>query len=69
MEESWGLQDYSAGERPARSVDPVCGATVDETKAAGKIGYAGEMYYFCSTDCKQKFQENPGACIGQRQGV
>jgi YHS domain-containing protein len=64
MEEQFGLQDYS-DHSPVYSIDPVCGKKVDEAKAAGKVGYAGEMYYFCSTDCKMKFEEDPGVYIGQ----
>ena len=39
--------------------DPVCGMAVDEEQAAGKSGYKGEMYYFCSQDCKTKFDSSP----------
>jgi P-type Cu+ transporter len=58
MEESWGLQDYSDG-TPTLSVDPVCGMAVDESKAAGKAEFAGQVYYFCSKDCKRDFEEAP----------
>ncbi len=66
MEESYGLRDYSDG-APVFSVDPVCGMKVDQGRAAGKTGYAGQMYYFCSADCQEKFQEDPGKYIGQRE--
>ena len=65
MEETWGLQDYSTDDEPVRTVDPVCGMVIAEDKAAAKIGYAGEMFYFCSKDCEQKFREDPGSFIGQ----
>ncbi|HXG66398.1 MAG TPA: YHS domain-containing protein [Blastocatellia bacterium] len=39
--------------------DPVCGMPVDEQQAAGKSGYKGKMYYFCSQDCKTKFDSKP----------
>ena len=58
MEESWGLEDYSDG-TPTLSVDPVCGMTVDESKAAGKAEFAGQVYYFCSKECKKNFEEEP----------
>ena len=67
MEESWGLQDYSTNDEPVQTVDPVCGMTIDQDKAAAKIGYAGDMFYFCSKDCEQKFLEDPGKFIGQRE--
>ena len=64
MEETYGLQDYSDGSA-VYSVDPVCGARVDEEHAPARTGYAGEMYYFCSRDCQVKFEEEPGRYIGQ----
>ena len=66
MEGSWGLQDYSDHSTVA-SVDPVCGATIDESRAAGKTEYAGEIYYFCSKDCQRNFELAPGRYIGQAQ--
>ena len=39
--------------------DPVCGMTVDETKAAGTSEHESKTYYFCSTHCKHSFDTNP----------
>ena len=39
--------------------DPVCGMKVDPKKAAGKSAYKGETVYFCSLDCKAKFDKEP----------
>ena len=39
--------------------DPVCGMSVDPGKAAGNSNYGGKTYYFCSPDCKKKFDMNP----------
>ena len=64
MEETFGLQDYSQGE-PVFSVDPVCGKKIDEARAAGNIGYEGQIYYFCSEDCRRAFQEEPGKYAGR----
>jgi len=47
------------GEGP-KVKDPVCGMMVDPKKAAGKIEYAGEMYYFCSARCAERFRNEPG---------
>ena len=66
MEETFGLQDYSDG-TATQSVDPVCGRSVDESQAAWKVEYSGEVYYFCSPECKKDFQEHPGMFIGQRR--
>ena len=39
--------------------DPVCGMTLEPTKAAGQMVHAGNTYYFCSAQCQRTFQENP----------
>jgi YHS domain-containing protein len=66
MEETYGLKDYSDNS-PVSSRDPVCGAVVVEDRAAGKTGYAGEMFYFCSKDCQKRFEEEPGRYIGKSE--
>lgn len=35
--------------------DAVCGMTIDPGSAAGESEYGGQTYYFCSPDCKRKF--------------
>ena len=40
--------------------DPVCGMSVDVTTSyAEAVG--GQTYYFCSENCRQRFDENPTA--------
>ncbi|MCG3204937.1 MAG: Silver exporting P-type ATPase [Elusimicrobia bacterium] len=39
--------------------DPVCGMTIDPKEVAGRKVYKGETYYFCSTNCLKKFEQNP----------
>lgn len=39
--------------------DPVCGMQIGEGEAAGKVGYCGMAYYFCSVFCLAAFVENP----------
>jgi len=46
--------------RLTRRVDPVCGAIVEESDAAGWSTFSGEEYYFCSRVCKMEFDDNPG---------
>lgn len=43
----------------AKQTDPVCGMQVDEQTAAGKSEYEGQTYYFCSSGCKTRFDQNP----------
>ncbi len=39
--------------------DPVCGMMVDPQKAVGKVEHAGKTYYFCSSRCAERFQNEP----------
>jgi Cu+-exporting ATPase len=39
--------------------DVVCGMQIDPGKAAGKSGFNGKTYYFCSAGCKAKFDATP----------
>jgi len=39
--------------------DPICGMSVDESKAAGTAEYNGKTYYFCCTGCREKFEKEP----------
>ena len=39
--------------------DPVCNMEIEPGKAAGTSQHQGQTYYFCSTNCKQKFDTNP----------
>ena len=43
---------------PARAVDPVCGMTV-QTAGAKSTVHDGHVYYFCSQDCRAKFEATP----------
>ncbi len=46
--------------KPAEKVkDPVCGMTIDPATAKGKSDHEGKTYYFCSDDCKKKFDADP----------
>ncbi len=39
--------------------DPVCGMNVDPTASSWSSTRAGEIYFFCSEHCRDKFQSNP----------
>ena len=41
------------------AIDPVCGMEVDEKTAPARTQHQGRTYYFCSDECRQKFQDNP----------
>ena len=46
-------------QKPAGSIDPVCGMTVDPQRAAGSSEYQGKTYHFCSKGCVAKFEADP----------
>ncbi len=51
-----------------QAADPVCGMTVDPSKAVS-ITHAGEIYYFCREGCRDKFTANPDRYLsGTREG-
>lgn len=39
--------------------DPVCGMNVETKKATAATVYQGNTYYFCSTTCRDKFEQAP----------
>jgi Cu+-exporting ATPase len=39
--------------------DPVCGMEVNGDSAEAQTQFAGKKYYFCSEDCRTKFEEHP----------
>ncbi|MEO7672445.1 MAG: YHS domain-containing protein, partial [Pyrinomonadaceae bacterium] len=50
-----------------KSVDPVCGMTVDPNTAAGSHEINGKTYYFCSTGCLNKFKQDPEAFLSPKK--
>ena len=46
--------------------DPVCGMSVDPTRAAARREHAGETYFFCSTRCAEKFDAAPQSYLSER---
>jgi P-type Cu+ transporter len=51
-----GLPILGAG---VREKDPVCGMTVEPSKAAAKQEFRGNTYYFCSKRCAERFAKEP----------
>jgi uncharacterized protein (TIGR00725 family) len=39
--------------------DPVCGMNLEPWQAEAMLDYQGRLYYFCSTACRKRFQEQP----------
>lgn len=46
------------------ATDPVCKMQVEPVKAAAKVDYAGQAYYFCSEACHKAFTAEPQKYAG-----
>jgi Cu+-exporting ATPase len=46
--------------------DPVCGMSVDANDVEETSTYQGKTYYFCSPECKTKFDQRPSQFIGSK---
>jgi Cu+-exporting ATPase len=46
--------------------DPVCGMQFPPEKAAGKLEYEGQTYYFCNPGCLEKFRHSPQDYLGRK---
>ena len=53
----------------ATQTDPVCSMQIEETDAAGQSEFEGTTYYFCSTTCKNKFDEQPEKYLNQMEKI
>jgi YHS domain-containing protein len=47
--------------------DPVCGMTVDKSKALTH-DFHGKRYYFCSEHCRHAFTAEPGGYVSGKSG-
>ena len=50
----------------AMEKDPVCGMTVDPSRAKATHEHAGKTYYFCCVGCKEKFSASPAKYLMPR---
>jgi YHS domain-containing protein len=48
---------------PKKDSDPVCGKTVATDKAKPSV-HAGNVYYFCSRECREVFEAAPDLYVG-----
>ncbi len=59
MESADGAE-RGAVEGSARTVsDPVCGMVVSRNQTTESARYRGDTFYFCSAECRRKFEANP----------
>ena len=45
------------------AIDPVCGMSVDTESPGATAEFQGQTYYFCSTGCQLKFEQEPMAYL------
>jgi len=45
--------------QPAKQKDPVCGMSVDPSRAAASIAHGGTTYFFCGAGCAARFRAEP----------
>ncbi len=50
-----------------KTKDPVCGMKVSKKYARVRTGYQGKMYYFCSVQCKDNFENEPERWLSKPQ--
>lgn len=48
---------------PETDVDPVCGKTVHTEQAKPSV-HDGTVYYFCSRECRERFEAAPQLYVG-----
>jgi Cu+-exporting ATPase len=49
----------ASSKEAAMGLDPVCKMEVNPVSAEAQSEYQGQTFYFCSIQCKQKFDANP----------
>ncbi len=55
------LSGHSHGNsNPGKTKDPVCGMEIEANDATTmKLQHMDQAFYFCSSECKEKFDKNP----------
>ena len=51
--------------RNTMGLDPVCKMEVNPASAEARSEYQGQTFYFCSVECKQKFDARPAQYIDE----
>ena len=46
-------------------LDPICGRRVSPNRSIGRSLSGRRAYYFCSFDCKQRFDRDPEAAVAR----
>ncbi|QDM26320.1 YHS domain-containing protein [Tardiphaga sp. vice304] len=63
---SHGHEDHDqVPEAGRKTIDPVCGMTVDPTSSEHRFEHSGETYHFCSAGCRTKFAAAPESFLSK----
>jgi Cu+-exporting ATPase len=49
-----------------KEIDPVCGMALNPHEALAQSAHKGKSYYFCSEECRQKFDIQPEKYVEAR---
>lgn len=61
------LEDGQFKEMRMMAIDPVCGMSIEQEKAAATLEYEGITYYFCAQGCREEFLQQQGDDLAQRE--
>jgi P-type Cu+ transporter len=50
-----------------KTIDPVCGMTVDPAKTPHHAHFGGQEFHFCSAKCRERFEARPEIFLDQEQ--
>jgi len=50
-------------------VDPVCKMAIDKRSVVATLEYGGKTYYFCSSECYDKFKDDPESFVLAKEQV
>jgi YHS domain-containing protein len=57
------LIDGARWAAPDKAVDPICGMSVEPATSKSAV-HDGHVFYFCSQDCREKFEAAPALYTG-----
>jgi Cu+-exporting ATPase len=61
------VTEITQGEKQMATVtDPVCKMEIDSESGAAQSEFQGQTYFFCATECKDKFDANPQPFVTER---
>jgi YHS domain-containing protein len=49
--------------------DPVCGKLIESESAIARVEMAGQVFYFCSSECATTFEASPERYVSEARGA